>query len=170
MGMTAANSSSGQGTVAIFESVAVAIQDRPQVRQQVQSEDLQYLQTKLTVGSSPQVQCAIVGMLGVLCSTEQHSAETNSSVCTTLLKVLQADKSPQIMSQALNALMDMYSDDGHADVFQSLNVLGAFQKMLPIFNKRIRAERLNAPREELDQWQETALNASRFVEYKKGQL
>lgn len=73
-----------------------------------------------------------------------------------------------ILSEVFNALMDMYGDEQvHAQVFDSLDVLGNFQRTLPRFKKRIQAERM---KDEVEQWRETALNASRFISYKKGQL
>jgi hypothetical protein len=73
------------------------------------------------------------------------------------------------MSEVFNALMDMYGDDGHTIVFESLDVLGYFQRLLPLFNKRIQAEQA-AMEDDVERWRETALNASRFISYKKGHL
>ena len=108
-------------------------------------------------------------MLGVLCSKEEHPEGINRKVGTVLTGL--TSKKASVQHEALNALMDIYGDEEkHPSVFKDLNVLGHFQKTLPGFKRSIQADRADASREEVEQWKETALNASRFIQYYKGQL
>ena len=76
-----------------------------------------------------------------------------------------------MINEVLNALMDIYGDDEcHPAVFNILGVLSYFQQATPSFKKMIQCDRDDASEEEVEQWRETALNASRFITYKKGQL
>ena len=134
--------------------------------------------------SNMQMKCNVISMLGSLCS-EPHPSEVNARVCTALLEMLRAplssirdesdtnsEKARQsflIMHETLNVLMDMYGgDDSHDEVFDQNDVLGHFQRCLPGFKRQIKKTGgKSTTREELDTWNETALNCSRFIKYKK---
>lgn len=135
------------------------------------------------------IQKDAIGMLGILCS-EPHPDPINEKICSAFLTSLQRHLTTTtgVMSEVLNALMDMYSADdddpnNHEKVFRAKNVLGAFQKTVPIFKRKIREDerRRNSSTsisrggmimvcslEEMEVWKETALNAVRFIKYKKG--
>ena len=155
----------GKGLEGVFDAMAVAMRIRPEWRKQIQQDDLDFLLKFLS--SNENVTSDVVCMLGLLCSSEPHPDEVNEKVCACLLSL--PCKSPRVMSEVFNALMDMYGGDGHNVVFESLDVLGYFQRMLPLFKKSIQAEQA-AEENDVEQWQETLLNASRFISYQKGQL
>jgi hypothetical protein len=155
----------GQGLEGVFDAMVVAMRARPEWRKQIRQKDLDFLLESLTLNES--IASDVVCMLGLLCSGEPHPDEVNEKVCAGLLSL--PCESPRVMSEVFNALMDMYGDDGHTIVFESLDVLGYFQRMLPLFKKRIQAEQA-AVEDDVEQWRETALNASRFISYKKVQL
>ena len=127
-----------------------------------------------------------ITMLSVLCSQEPHPVEVNRQVCTTLLSALTNPSAPlMVQCEILNSLMDMYGndeDDGccYQSVFENLKVLGHFQRCIPALKSKLKEEERKvkqgaqgdhgADRLELEQWKETVLNSSRFVQYKKGQL
>jgi len=80
------------------------------------------------------------------------------------------------MNEILISLMEMYSSDegdpnNHEQVFKSRDVLGSFQKIIPMFKRKIReGEKMDGISfDDIELWRETAVNASRFVKYKKGQ-
>jgi hypothetical protein len=131
-----------------------------------------------------QMKCNAISMIGLLCS-EPHPSEVNARVCSALLERLRsplsstsndndadsekARQSLVIMHEILDVLMDMYGgDDSHDEVFGQQDVLGHFQRCLPGFKRRVKKTVANSTREELDTWNETALNCSRFIKYKKG--
>jgi hypothetical protein len=155
----------GQGLEGVFDAMAVAMRARAEWRKQIHQEDLDFLLKSLTFNE--RITIDVVCMLGLLCSSEPHPDMVNEKVCTGLLSL--PCESPRIMSEVFNALMDMYGDDGHTRVFESLDVLGYFQRKLPLFKKLAQADQA-ALEDDVEQWRETALNASRFISYKKGQL
>lgn len=167
----AAESLTGKGLEGVFDTMAVAIRTRPELRTQIQEDDLEFCLNQLSSSTSrDSIKADVICIVGLLCSSESHPQEVNTKVCSGLLSLLQTSSSSAILSEVFDALMDMYGSDEHAQVFQSLDVLGNFQRMLPRFKKRIQAEKRTVPEEEVEQWRETALNASRFISYKKGQL
>ena len=134
-----------------------------------------------------QMHSHIISMLGVLCSEEQqsqHSAEIDARVCRALLERLRSamtlantenvndNGSVIITHEILNVFMDMYGgDDCHEEVFAREDVLGHFQRCLPGFKRRVKKVAAGASGDfsgEVGVWGETALNASRFIKYKKG--
>ena len=83
----------------------------------------------------------------------------------------QQHPSVMVMAEVLSVLMDIYGDDDcHPAVFDNCGVLQHFQQSLPRLKQKIAVEELtkNASFEDIEQWKETALNAGRFIQYKKG--
>ena len=83
------------------------------------------------------------------------------------------DERVAVLSELLDALMVMYSADetdegNHEAIFREKNVIGAFQHVLPIFKRKLKAERRSAEVDEFETWKETSLNARRFIDYKRG--
>ena len=135
-------------------------------------------------GAGVRTKCAAASMLGLLCSGP-HPAEVDAQVCRALLGALRSassDSGPSasasasdpagscaVISEVLNVLMDVYGgDDCHDDVCRAEDVPGHFQRCLPGFRRRIRkcaGADGSAGRDEVEVWNETALNASRFVRY-----
>lgn len=111
-------------------------------------------------------------LLGMLCS-EPHPDEVNERVCLVLLQVLNRGHSvsASLMCEILNVLMDMYSADegdpnNHESIFKKNKVLVTFEKNLPVLKRKCR-EATKPSQTEIAYWNETALNASRFINYKK---
>jgi hypothetical protein len=164
------------GREGISSAMVVALQSRESIRTQMQSDDLDFLLQLLQNGnddnSSVVVQRDAVCMLGILCSQEEHPAEVNQKTCQALLQALApADKqSAMVLAEVLSVLMDIYGDDDcHPAVFVALDVLGHFQRSVPLLKQRISLE-TDAEPDDVEQWKETVLNASRFIAYKKDQL
>jgi hypothetical protein len=155
---------------ALCNAMMLGIRLRSDLRKCIGANDLDFILAWLSTAGSNDIKRDIVTMLGVLCCQEEHSAEVDRQVCSALLAALKTSKSAMLTSEILNSLMDMYGDDNHTNVFDELNVLAQFQRAVPAFQSLIQVERHDAPEDDVEQWRETALNASRFISYKKGQL
>jgi hypothetical protein len=165
---------------AITSTMVVALRSWQSIRAQIQQQDLNELLSLLTSTESSTVARNVISMLGILCSAESHPAEVNEKVCQTLLSVSSSSNmttttretpSAMVMAEVLNALMDIYGDDDrHPAVFASLDVLGHFQRSLPLLKQRIRTEELtrSSSNEEIAGWKESAMNAARFIDYQNG--
>ena len=134
------------------------------------SESTNAKSAKLTILDS---QRDAIAILNILCSEPHHDA-INMKVCDALLTILQRSHSTSlgIMSEVLNALMRMYSadadePDNHEDVFRNKNVLGAFQKSVPVMKRKIREEDGRSSQDDVEVWNETIFNATRFIKYKQ---
>ena len=178
------------GPKAHVTSVMLALlRHQPKVRTIVNSTVLDLLLALITQqynadegANNVQMKCNAISIIGLLCS-EPHPSEVNAKVCSALLERLRSplssasddsadsEKTKQslvIMHDILDVLMDMYGgDDSHDEVFNQQDILGHFQRCLPGFKRRIKKSVTHSTREELDTWNETALNCSRFIKYKK---
>ena len=112
-------------------------------------------------------------LLGIL-SSEPHPDGINNCICIAFLGVLSRSQtiSASLICEVLNVLMDMYSADegdpnNHESIFRKNNVLVAFEKTVPVLKRKIREESQSNAGEIISYWKETALNASRFIKYKK---
>lgn len=155
------------GNHSIANAMAAALRSRSELRKQCQPSDLEVVLQ--LASSSTSCQKEAVEMLGILCSMESHPEDVNRKVCSALMAI--TSKKSAVVNEVLIALMDIYGeDDCHPAVFDSLNVLKYFQQTTPSFKTLVQCDRDDASEEELEVWKETALNASRFVSYKKGRL
>lgn len=198
----ASNAITGIGKEGLVSAMVIALKTRPDLRKEWQPAHLGFWLQHVSGGertgdadntakqqssSTISIRRDAVTMLSVLCSQEPHPAEVNQQVCSTMLTALtKPSESLLIQCEVLNALMDMYGedeDDGtcYQSVFESLQVLGHFQRCIPTLKTKLKErERLlkfggqndedGTDRLELEQWKETVLNSSRFVQYKKGLL
>ena len=129
--------------------------------------------------SSIPLQCNTIAMLGVLCS-ETHPATINDRVCAALTGKLRsvssqinspidAKRSILIMNEVYNVLMDMYGgDDANDEVYQRQDVSGHLTRTLPVFKRSIKkVASVERDNEELGVWNETALNVTRFLRFKR---
>lgn len=154
------------GNPCIANAMTAALRSRSGLRKQLQPSDLEIL---LKFARSSACQKEAIEMLGILCGCEIHDKEVNRKVCSTLLNI--SSKKASVINEILNALMDIYGDDQcHPDVFDSQNVLAYFQQTTSSFKKIIKCDEEQALKDEVDQWEETLYNSSRFISYKKGQL
>ena len=121
------------------------------------------------------IQKDAVGMLGILCS-QPHPVQVNEKICDVFLGgMMRPSATTAVLSEILNALMDMYSADegdpnNHEGVFRSKGVLGGFQKIVPVLKRKIKEDEKKdgANPEDIEFSKETVLNATRFIRYKKG--
>jgi hypothetical protein len=140
-----------------------------------------------------ELQLCIISMFGTLC-TSNHPETVDTKVCRALLSrltlAISNDNSTQthqpqhmittrysilITHEILNVLMDVYgSDDCYEVVFRNECVLDHIHKCLPWFKKTAKSvaasssgSKRNRMEEEGFVWNETALNAMRFIKYKQ---
>ena len=88
--------------------------------------------------------------------------------------VMQPKTSLSITNEILNALMDVYgNDDIELDgLFDSLEILQLFQSILSKFKNNIQKvqKAKECTKDEISQWNETALNGARFIDYKNDSM
>ncbi|KAL7564023.1 hypothetical protein ACA910_006935 [Epithemia clementina (nom. ined.)] len=131
--------------------------------------------------SEPTVCRDIITLLGALLCELDHSRDVNHKVCQSLIKTAAVAAAAcsntndncgkiVVLAESLNVLMDIYGDDDrHPEVFLELQVLGHFQKTLPVLKQSISLTRPSQQdHQEVEYLREIALNASRFIQYKKG--
>lgn len=114
-----------------------------------------------------------VGMLGALGSAaaiEDESSEAARQADVRLGRALvQAMEDPHVLVQAeaLNAVMDVYGEDGRDAAFRETGAPAALVEGMPAFRRKVKQEGGALGRDALCHLKETALNGSRFVKYKQ---
>eukprot|EP00903_Cladosiphon_okamuranus_P013639 g12703.t1 len=83
--------------------------------------------------------------------------------------LVQAMEDPHVLVQAeaLNAVMDVYGDDGQDAAFRASGAPAALAVGVPAFKRKVKQEGKVLGRDAMCHLKETALNASRFVKYKQ---
>jgi hypothetical protein len=164
----------------LFASMVMTLQSAKGnvILQSLELKDAEFLMHQLKQTKSTVAARDLICMLGIiLCSSFErdgfryHTCEVNETVAKTLIdmgKSAAERQSAVIVSETFRVLMDVYgNDDCYPQIFDSLNVLGYFQKYVPALKQCIHLSRDASP-DEIMQWKETASNASRFIQYKKG--
>ncbi len=180
-----------QAVAALLSTMSAFLRFRPSLGNVVNEQDLDLLLSFVSIevplqnnqsnseSDSDDIEACLdiqkdsITILGILTSTP-HPDEINERICLAFLKVLSKSHgvSAPLLSELLNVLMDMYSADegdpnNHESIFRKNNVLGAFEKTVPVLKRKIR-EANKSSLTDVAYWKETALNASRFISYKKG--
>ncbi|CAN0521738.1 unnamed protein product [Ectocarpus sp. 12 AP-2014] len=83
--------------------------------------------------------------------------------------LVQAMEDPHVLVQAeaLNAVMDVYGDDGLDAAFRASGAPAALAAGVPAFRRKVKQEGKALGRDAMCHLKETALNAGRFVKYKQ---
>lgn len=140
--------------------------------------DVEWLTYQLKQTKSAVVARDIICILGIiLCSSsigegfQFHTSDVNEAVAKAFIDMgtsCAEHQSAVVLSETFRVLMDIYgNDDCYPQIFDSLNILGYFQKYVPALKQCIHLSR-DADPDDILQWKETASNASRFIQYKKG--
>lgn len=118
-----------------------------------------------------------VGMLGALGSATAAAAVDESGPSEAARRadvslgraLVQAMEDPHVLVQAeaLNAVMDVYGEDGRDAAFRETGAPAALVAGVPAFRRKVKQEGVALGRDALCHLKETALNASRFVKYKQ---
>ena len=110
-----------------------------------------------------------VGILGALGAAAAAAAEGSGADLGLGRALVQAMEDPHVLVQAeaLNAVMDVYGDDGQDAAFRASGAPAALAVGVPAFKRKVKQEGKVLGRDALCHLKETALNASRFVKYKQ---
>jgi hypothetical protein len=167
-------------TETLFASMIMTLQSAKGnvILQSFELKDAEFLLHQLKLTKSTVAARDLISMLGIiLCSSferdgfRHHTSEVNGTVAKTLIDMgtsAAERQSAVILSETFRVLMDVYgNDDCYPQIFDSLNVLGYFQKYVPALKQCIHLSRDASP-DDIMEWKETASNASRFIQYKKG--
>ncbi|CAM9570545.1 unnamed protein product [Ectocarpus sp. 4 AP-2014] len=118
-----------------------------------------------------------VGMLGALGSAAAGAAVAGEGAAVAAgsadlglgRALVQAMEDPHVLVQAeaLNAVMDVFGDDGLDAAFRASGAPAALAAGVPAFRRKVKQEGKALGRDAMCHLKETALNAGRFVKYKQ---
>jgi hypothetical protein len=140
--------------------MVVAVQRHEALRQYVLGNDLDFVFDQFMTTQNEEIQRDGVCLLAAAANSHApHPVVVIHKVSECLLRLSSdASTSVSVLCEVLNALMDIYSqDDRYRETFQSLGILGHFQRSVVMLQKQSLGE------EERDM----VFNAQRFVEYKQ---
>jgi hypothetical protein len=133
-----------------------------------------YLQLILEASSSSSIDEDIVRetipLVSLVLTREPHDAVMNRAVAHALVHCPLSTGS--VVTERLNALMDLYGDDDcHVDIFDELKLLDYCKSQRQVLKERINVGSLGGStvvdEEEIASWKEAVANAAAFIEYKR---
>lgn len=110
-----------------------------------------------------------VGILGALGSAAAAAGAADLGLGRALVQAME-DPHVLVQAEALNAVMDVYGEDGLDEAFRASGAPAALASGVPAFRRKVKQEGKALGRDALCHLKETALNASRFVKYKQASV
>ncbi|KAF2074873.1 hypothetical protein CYY_003828 [Polysphondylium violaceum] len=86
-----------------------------------------------------------------------------------LLQCLNKDEPAEIISEALNSIFDVFAESPINTIFNQLNMLQHLEAFVPVIRNKIKLEKKKLDRSLLDRLDESRINLTRFISYKKSQ-
>jgi hypothetical protein len=111
-----------------------------------------------------------IPLVSLVLTREPHDTVMNRAVAHALVHCPLSTGS--VVTERLNALMDLYGDDDcHADIFDEMKLLDYVKSQRQVLKERINVGSLGGStvvdEEEIASWKEAVANAAAFIEYKR---
>ncbi|RKO89752.1 hypothetical protein BDK51DRAFT_33195, partial [Blyttiomyces helicus] len=127
------------------------------------------LQTCSNPAAPESLKVKCVGVLGLLAKVQGH-VEINKTIGVFLVNLLETTSSVEIISEALNALYDVYADaafDYDLPVFVQGGFLAKLKELLPPIKAKIKGLDKRRARAVRERGEEALLNLRAFIQYKE---
>ncbi|GLD95004.1 hypothetical protein PINS_up003629 [Pythium insidiosum] len=134
----------------------------------IAAEDAELLMHGALQSASVDTRLNTIGMLGCV-GQQSRDANENAVIGRCLLSSL-SDASLEVVTEALNAVFDVYGDEQFDAAFAQLGFLPALESTAAAVKAKLRAEQRQLDRDLVAHVKETQLNLARFIKYKKKHL
>lgn len=134
----------------------------------IADDDAALIMTAAQQSPSVEARLNTIGLIGCV-GQQSKDASANAVVGRCLLASLN-DTSLVVVTEALNAVFDVYGDEDFDATFTQLGLLPALEATVPALKSKLRAEQKQLDRDVVAHVKETQLNLVRFIKYKKKHL
>lgn len=86
-----------------------------------------------------------------------------------LLQCLNKDLPADIISESLNSIFDIYAEPNVNNIVKEVSLIQHLDAFVPIIRNKIKTDKKKLDRALLDRLDESRINLSRFITYKKSQ-
>eukprot|EP01132_Coremiostelium_polycephalum_P008259 gene8259-10149_t len=122
---------------------------------------------ELALKSSETIKVNVIGIIGI--SGQKPFCQPFLKDIGQFLLYSLKDESAEVISESLNSIFDIFAEPPVNSIFNELSMLQHLEQFLPILKNKIKLEKKKLDRALLDRLDESRINLSRFITYKKNQ-
>eukprot|EP01133_Synstelium_polycarpum_P005705 gene5705-6590_t len=113
------------------------------------------------------VKTNLIGMIGLM--GQKEMCQPILREIGQLLLFCLNDPSAEIIAESLNSIFDIFAEPHVNTIFKELNMLSVLDSFVPHLRNKIKTDRRKIDRSLLDRLDESRINLTRFIAYKKAQ-
>ncbi|KYQ92818.1 armadillo repeat-containing protein [Tieghemostelium lacteum] len=120
--------------------------------------------------TTERIRTNIIGILGISGQKPQCLQEPQilKDIGNCLLLALK-DPSAEIISESLNSIFDIYAEPHVNQICKELNLITHLESFVPVIRNKLKSDKKKLERSLLDRLDESRINLTRFINYKKSQ-
>ncbi|EGC36763.1 hypothetical protein DICPUDRAFT_77593 [Dictyostelium purpureum] len=122
----------------------------------------------LASGATNSIKTNLIGIIGIV-GQKPYSQSILKEIGTFLLQCLSKDSPADIISESLNSIFDIFAEPPVNQIAKEIQMIQQLEAFVPIIRNKIKLDKKKLDRALLDRLDESRINLSRFIAYKKSQ-
>ncbi|KAM9981612.1 hypothetical protein ACTFIY_003922 [Dictyostelium cf. discoideum] len=123
---------------------------------------------ELAIKSPNSIKTNLIGIIGIA-GQKPYCQNILKEVAMFLLQCLNKDLPADIISESLNSIFDIYAEPNVNNIVKEVSLIQHLEAFIPIIRNKIKTDKKKLDRALLDRLDESRINLSRFITYKKSQ-
>ncbi|EAL69160.1 armadillo repeat-containing protein [Dictyostelium discoideum AX4] len=123
---------------------------------------------ELAIKSPNSIKTNLIGIIGIA-GQKPYCQNILKEVAMFLLQCLNKDLPADIISESLNSIFDIYAEPNVNNIVKEVSLIQHLDAFVPIIRNKIKTDKKKLDRALLDRLDESRINLSRFITYKKSQ-
>ncbi|EGG20012.1 armadillo repeat-containing protein [Cavenderia fasciculata] len=152
-----------------FETATASLWSLLRINNQIGFNNIEEIKNLflLTLSAPVSIKTNLIGMVGIL-GQRPICQPMLSDIGQLLIQCLK-DSNAQVVGETLNSIFDIYAEPPVNAIFKQLGMLQVLEQFVPILRNKIKTEKKTLDRHLLDRLDESRINLTRFISYKKAQ-
>ncbi|EFA82655.1 armadillo repeat-containing protein [Heterostelium album PN500] len=122
----------------------------------------------ITSNAPTLVKTNLIGMIGLMGQKDMCKSILNQ-IGQLFVYCLANDQNAEVIAETLNSIFDVFAEPPVNQVFKELNMMSTLEQYVPILRNKIKTDKKKLDRQMLDRLDESRINLTRFIQYKKQQ-
>ncbi|KAN0025585.1 hypothetical protein ACTFIU_002024 [Dictyostelium citrinum] len=123
---------------------------------------------ELAIKSPNSIKTNLIGIIGIA-GQKPYCQNILKEIAMFLLQCLNKDLPADIISESLNSIFDIYAEPNVNSIIKEVSLIQHLEAFVPIIRNKIKTDKKKLDRALLDRLDESRINLSRFITYKKSQ-
>ncbi|KAN0035561.1 hypothetical protein ACTA71_004841 [Dictyostelium dimigraforme] len=123
---------------------------------------------ELAIKSPNSIKTNLIGIIGIA-GQKPFCQNILKEIAMFLLQCLNKDLPADIISESLNSIFDIFAEPNVNKIVKEVSLIQHLETFIPIIRNKIKTDKKKLDRALLDRLDESRINLSRFITYKKSQ-